>query len=143
MHKICILSLVEFDCHYLQWAWDNSQNFIKKNLEFIYYSYRENYCHSKMFIINSNSMITTAVILLLLCQSSHSRINTVAVFRRDEVDYHKYSAILGAIEPCRMQLQDDIKKSLNPMNYIFHKIKGQLCIKKCSTKRIHLYLYAE
>lgn len=64
------------------------------------------------------------IILLLIFQFSYAKISAVAIFRRDEVDLHKYSAVLAAIEPFRLQLGDEIKKSLNPVAYAFHKIKG-------------------
>ena len=68
--------------------------------------------------------IAIAGILLMCLIPSDARISAIAVFRRDEVDLHKYSAVLAAIEPFRLQLSEEIKKSLNPMSYIFHKIKG-------------------
>ena len=68
--------------------------------------------------------IAIAGILLMCLIPSDARISVIAVFRRDEVDLHKYSAVLAAIEPFRLQLSEEIKKSLNPMSYIFHKIKG-------------------
>ena len=66
----------------------------------------------------------TAGILLLCFLPTNAKISAIAVFRRDEVDLHKYSAVLAAIEPFRLQLSEEIKKSLSPMSYIFHKIKG-------------------
>ena len=77
-------------------------------------------------LLRCNSVITSAAILVLLFRLSNAKISAVAVFRRDEVDLHKYSAVLAAIEPFRLQLSEEIKKSLNPLSYIFHKIKGIL-----------------
>ena len=75
-------------------------------------------------LVQSCSLITTAAVLVLLFQQSNAKIAAVAVFRRDEVDYHKYSAVLAAIEPFRLQLSEEIKKSLNPISYAYHKIIG-------------------
>jgi hypothetical protein len=70
--------------------------------------------------------LASTVILLLCLVPTNAKIGAIAVFRRDEVDLHKYSAVLAAIEPFRLQLSEEIKKSLNPLSYIFHKIKGIL-----------------
>jgi hypothetical protein len=75
-------------------------------------------------LMRCDSILNSLIILLLLCQLSYAKISAVAIFRRDEVDLHKYSAVLAAIEPFRLQLGDEIKKSLNPIAYAFHKIKG-------------------
>jgi len=53
-----------------------------------------------------------------------SRIKALPIFRADEVEYHKYAAILAATEPIRLQCDLEIKKSLNPVAYWYHKLKG-------------------
>ena len=75
-------------------------------------------------LFQSSSIMIGVAILLMLFEVSHAKISAVAVFRRDEVDLHKYSAVLAAIEPFRLQLSDEIKKSINPLSYAFHKMKG-------------------
>jgi hypothetical protein len=75
-------------------------------------------------LMRCDSILSSLIILLLVFQLSSAKISAVAIFRRDEVDLHKYSAVLAAIEPFRLQLGDEIKKSLNPIVYAFHKIKG-------------------
>jgi len=50
--------------------------------------------------------------------------NVVSVFRRDEVDLHKYSAVLAAVEPLRQQLKDEVRRALNPVGVWFHKLRG-------------------
>lgn len=52
------------------------------------------------------------------------RIKPVTVFSPDESDYHKYSAILAATEPYRLQRDEEIKKTMSPMLFWYHKIKG-------------------
>ena len=47
-----------------------------------------------------------------------------AVLQRDQVDLHKYSAILAAIEPFRLQLKEELKRSLNPLGFLLHELKG-------------------
>ena len=63
-------------------------------------------------------------LLEILGTTSASRVGTISVFRKDEIELHKYSAVLAAIEPLRLELQDEIEKSLNPLSNIFHKIAG-------------------
>ena len=70
--------------------------------------------------------------LLLLLQlhlagstRAHSPGGVVNVFDRAEMDYtalHKYSAVLAAIEPFRLQLQAEIQRSLNPVAFAFHRV---------------------
>ena len=64
------------------------------------------------------------LMVLVFFTKTTARMNAVAIFRRDEVDMHKFSAVLAGIEPCRMQLNDDIKRSLNPLRFLYHKLKG-------------------
>ena len=79
-----------------------------------------------MYILSLyNNIIAGAVVLLIVFQLSDARISAVAIFRRDEVELHKYSAVLAAIEPFRLQLGEEIKKSLNPVTYALHKLKGE------------------
>jgi hypothetical protein len=77
-------------------------------------------------------IIVSAMILTTFHTHATASINAVCVFRREEIDLHKYSAILAAIKPVRKQLDLDIKKALNPIDYIIHKIKGNkkrnLCV---------------
>ena len=69
-------------------------------------------------------LITTILSILTSIQITAGKITTVPIFRRDETELHKYSAVLAAIEPYRLQLIDEIKSSLNPISYLFHKLKG-------------------
>ena len=82
-------------------------------------------------LFQSSSIMASVAILLMLFQVSHAKISAIAVFRRDEVDLHKYSAVLAAIEPFRLQLSDEIKKSINPLSYAFHKMKGNYWTNCC------------
>ena len=79
-----------------------------------------------MFILSIHSNILASVVMLLVVfHLSDARISAVAVFRRDEVELHKYSAVLAAIEPFRLQLGEEVKRSLNPITYALHKLKGE------------------
>ena len=69
-------------------------------------------------------LITAILSILTSIQITAGKITTVPIFRRDETELHKYSAVLAAIEPYRLQLIDEIKSSLNPISYLFHKLKG-------------------
>eukprot|EP01041_Mallomonas_annulata_P007517 gene7517-15380_t len=75
--------------------------------------------------------------------ASSPRIKPVAVFSPEETDMHKYSAILASTEPYRLQRDSDIKKSMNPIQYWFHKIKGTQfndpsCLLRLENKAIDL-----
>ena len=85
-----------------------------------------------MYLLLQRSSIIASAVLLLVFQLANAKIGAVSVFRRDEVDLHKYSAVLAAIEPFRMQLSEEVKKSINPINYAFHRMKGN-CIISGST----------
>ena len=64
------------------------------------------------------------LVVLVYFTKTTARMNAVAIFRRDEIDMHKFSAVLAGIEPYRMQLKEDIKRSLNPLRFLYHKLKG-------------------
>lgn len=71
------------------------------------------------------SLVLLGVVFLLPgTTTARAPITAVSVFRRDEVDLHKYAAVLAAIEPFRNQLKEEIRRSLNPFGYVFQKIKG-------------------
>ena len=53
-----------------------------------------------------------------------SRIQPVSVFPYSASNLHKYSAILAAIEPFRLQRAEDVKQSLGYLQYWYHKAKG-------------------
>ena len=65
-----------------------------------------------------------SLLVLVFFTQTTARMNAVAIFRRDEVDMHKFSAVLAGIEPCRIQLKEDIKRSLNPLKLLYHQLKG-------------------
>ena len=50
--------------------------------------------------------------------------NFVSVFRPEEINYHKYSAVLAVIEPLKVEWDSEIKKKINPILMLFYKIKG-------------------
>lgn len=52
------------------------------------------------------------------------KIKALSVFRPDETDMHKYSAILAATEPFRLQCTKQIKESINPLKYLLITISG-------------------
>jgi hypothetical protein len=69
--------------------------------------------------------VLVAAIFAVIQGRTTANMNTVSVFRREEADLRKYSAILAAIEPIRAQLHEEIKESVNPICYFFSKIKGK------------------
>ncbi len=66
----------------------------------------------------------------LFCGSINAggKIRAPSVFRADEADLHKYSAVLAASEPIRQHSQEQIKNSLNPLQYFFHRLRGLCCV---------------
>jgi hypothetical protein len=52
-------------------------------------------------------------------------IRAPSVFRSDEVEMHKYSAILAATEPFRIQCEEQIKKSVNPIGLAVRRMLGK------------------
>ena len=83
-----------------------------------------------MNMATSYSFITVVAVIIATinrhtaAKQTAASISAVCVFRREEVDLHKYSAILAAIKPVRKQLNDEIKKALSPIDYYLHKVKG-------------------
>ena len=79
----------------------------------------------EIMALSYSLIIATAVILATIHRHVTASISAVCVFRREEIDLHKYSAILAAIKPIRGQLGNEIKKTLSPLDYYYHKIKGK------------------
>lgn len=63
-------------------------------------------------------------ILFQLVYSNQLQIRAPSVFRYDEINYHKYSAILAATEPFKIQCIAQIKKSLGPFQLLSYWIRG-------------------
>ena len=55
-------------------------------------------------------------------------IRAPCVFRSDETELHKYSAILAATEPFRHQTEQMIKKTVSPFKYLLIKLSGKPAI---------------
>jgi len=47
------------------------------------------------------------------------------IFRADEPDMHKYSAILATTQPFRLNCIQQIKQSMNPFDVFLGKISGK------------------
>jgi hypothetical protein len=60
-----------------------------------------------------------------------SLIRAPSVFGHHEADLHKYSAVLAATEPFRLQCQSQLKQSLNPIKYWSRKLFGELFAVNC------------
>lgn len=74
-----------------------------------------------------SSSLSSLLILLVQFEVIYcisSGIKAVSVFKSDEIIYHKYSAVLAATEPFRIQLEKDIENAFNPIYNIFRKIQG-------------------
>ena len=71
------------------------------------------------------AVVATAALLMALTPTqTTAKLSTPAVFRRDELELHKYSAVLAEVEPFRLILYEEIRNVLNPISYFYHRIKG-------------------
>lgn len=77
------------------------------------------------------------VVLLHFFTAVSVLIRAPSVFRSDEADMHKYSAILAATEPFRIQCEEQIKRSANPIKFLAKRILGTL-LTVIRTKALHL-----
>ena len=75
---------------------------------------------------STNYIFIFITILLQLIKINSIPIKVASVFRSDEAIYHKYSAILAASEPFRLQFQSDIESCFNPLQYIWYKFSSIL-----------------
>ena len=58
-----------------------------------------------------------------IAMDAGSSIRAVSIFRADESDLHKYSAVLAATEPIRIRCDNEIKRAMNPFAYVYHFVK--------------------
>lgn len=68
-----------------------------------------------------------ALYVMALCISSisSSLIRAPSVFRSDEADMHKYSAVLATTEPFRKQCLHELNKRLNPLQHVARLLQGE------------------
>ena len=57
-------------------------------------------------------------------EAEMSAIRAPCVFRADEEELHKYAAILAATEPFRSLCNTQIKKAMNPIDFIIRWLSG-------------------
>lgn len=78
-------------------------------------------------MIRDMSLLLALIVCCLWLQPVLSMygVKAVSVFRNDEIVYHKYSAILAAAEPFRLQLESEIKSVLNPFAYFLRRLQGK------------------
>ena len=48
----------------------------------------------------------------------------LAIFRPEESDLHKYSAVLAATEPFRLRCDLEIRRAVNPLKILYYKLRG-------------------
>ena len=58
-----------------------------------------------------------------IAMDAGSNIRAVSIFRADESDLHKYSAVLAATEPIRVRCNNEIKRAMNPFEILYHFVK--------------------
>lgn len=66
------------------------------------------------------------VFVLVLVVTTASSLRALSVFSRDQVELHKYAAILAASEPQRIFRDSQIKKLLNPLSFWLCKLNPGL-----------------
>ena len=52
------------------------------------------------------------------------KLKAISIFKDKDAKLHKYSAILAASEPFLSERNDDIRKILNPVKYMYHRVIG-------------------
>lgn len=69
------------------------------------------------------------ILVIVLSFATHSSwaalIRAPTIFRPDEHDMHKYSAVLAATEPFRVQCEEKIRRSLSPISYAIRRLSGK------------------
>lgn len=87
-------------------------------------------------------MHTSLLFLLMVLWSNNFsasgtplQIRAPSVFRSDEADMHRYSAILAATEPFRIQADEAIKSAIGPYKYILTKVQGKSLMNAAATLR--------
>ena len=63
-------------------------------------------------------------------------ITAISIFRPDEPELHKYSAVLAAVEPFRLRCDMEIRRAVNPLKQLFYKIRGLSLTDPASIVRI-------
>ena len=48
----------------------------------------------------------------------------ISIFRPEESELHKYSAVLAATEPFRLRCDSEIKRAINPVKRLYYKLRG-------------------
>lgn len=90
--------------------------------------------YSKMLgakiLVTIRQIILFLVILAFLSSNIKSCIGASfprapSVFRSDEVEMHRYSAVLAATEPFRIQCQQQLNRALNPVKAFTGKLFGK------------------
>lgn len=69
--------------------------------------------------------ISVVVLLFAAHNSWAALIRAPTIFRPDEHDMHKYSAVLAATEPFRVQCEEQIRRSLSPISYAVRRLSGK------------------
>ena len=52
------------------------------------------------------------------------KLKAISIFQDKDAKLHKYSAILAASEPFLSERNEDIRKILNPVMYMYHRVIG-------------------
>ena len=78
----------------------------------------------RLYICVSGCLLALAGLMGMGVAISSPRVTAVSVFKPEESDLHKYSAVLAATEPIRLRCELEIRKSLNPFSYIIYKLRG-------------------
>lgn len=80
-----------------------------------------------MFMMSELQRIVTVsfvILVLLVLQGNCSYIRAPSIFRGDEADMHKYSAVLAATEPHQIACHNSILNSVGPLKRLALWVKG-------------------
>ena len=84
-------------------------------------------------------LVACLVGLLFMIQGVHCSskgVTAISIFRPDEPELHKYSAVLAATEPFRLRCDLEIKRAMNPIKHLFYKLRGASLTDPSSIVRI-------
>lgn len=80
-------------------------------------------------------VICFAVMMNCVC-GIKGGVTAISIFRPDEPELHKYSAVLAATEPFRLRCDKEIKRAINPIKHFLYKLRGVSLTEPTSIARI-------
>ena len=73
----------------------------------------------------------------IVASAAGDKIKAVSIFPAADKEYHTYAAILACVTPFKRACEAEIKRSLGPINFAFHRIKGTSLSDPSSSVRLY------